>query len=154
MDRGTSEKPYVLMSASDESDAETSRIKGTRKRKLRSSKHACTGRLPARGRRYRWRRRSGATWRGAARLEDCTLRLRAAHQPVRKDHQEETNHGLESARRGCHAYVSDGRERPVDVGVDDVGSPIELGRVAGDLIEEPEVAIEEPADRKQHIDVY
>src|SRR5713226_8132697 len=108
MDRGTSENPYVLMSASDESEADTSRIKGTRKRKLRSSRHACTARFPARGRRDRCRSKIGATWRGAARLEDCTLRLRATHQPVRKDHQEESDHGLESARRGCHAYVSDG----------------------------------------------
>src|SRR6266851_1982468 len=132
MDRGTSENPYVLMSASDESDAEISRIKGTRKRKLRSSKHACTARLPARGRRYRWRRRSDATWRGAARLEDCTLRLRTTHQPVRKDHQEESDHGLERARRGRHAHVTDGRQRSVDVGVDDIGSRIELWRVDDD----------------------
>src|SRR5229473_6466074 len=152
MDRGTSENPYVLMSASDESKAETSRIKGTRKRKLRSSRHACTARLPARGRRYRWRRKSEATWRGTARLEDCTLRLRATHQPVREQHEEETDDRLERAGRGRHAHISDGCERPVDVGVDDVGGRIELGRVACDLIEEAEVGVEDPADREQHVD--
>src|SRR6266851_2922186 len=107
------------MSASDESEAETSRIKGTRKRKLSSSKQACTARLPARGRRYRGCRRSVATWRGEARLEDCTLRLRAAHQPVREQHEEESDHGLERARRGRHAHVPDGSERQVQEGVDD-----------------------------------
>src|SRR5712691_2357835 len=152
MDRGTSENPYMLMSASDESEAETSRIKGTRKRKLRSSRHACTARLPARGRWYRWRRKSGATWRGAARLEDCTLWLRAAHQPVREQDEEESNHCLERAGCGRHAHVSDGGKRPIDVGVDDVGGRVELGRIARDLIEEPEVGVENPADRKQHVD--
>src|SRR5258708_36598516 len=134
------------MSASDETEAETSRIRGTRKRKLRSSRHACTARLPARGRRYRWRRKSEATWRGAARLEDCTLRLRAPHQPVREQHEEETHHGLERARRRRHPHVSDGRERPVNAAVDDVGGRGKLGRVAGDLREEPEIDIEDPAD--------
>src|SRR5437879_2386436 len=103
--------------------------------------------LPARGRRYRRRCNSGATWSAAAGLEDCTLRFRAAHQPVREEDQEETNHGLECPGRGRHAYIANGSERPVDIGVDDVSGRVELGRVAGDLVEEPEVGIEDPADR-------
>src|SRR2546430_1779052 len=101
------------MWVSAESEADISRIRGKRNRKLRISRHAWTARLPARGRRYRRRCSSGATWSAAAALEECTLRLRAADQPVRKQNEEETDHRLERARRGRHAHVSDRRERDV-----------------------------------------
>src|SRR3989441_980665 len=137
------------MSVSDESDAEMSRIRGTRNKKLSSARHACTTRLPARGRRYRACRTRGscAAWSAAVGLEESTLRLGAAHHPVRQQHEEETDNSLERARGRCHADVPDGRERSVDVGVDDVGGRIELGRVAGDLVEEAEVRVEDRADR-------
>src|SRR5260370_14668453 len=141
------------MSASDESDAEMSRMKGTRKRKLRNSRQACTARLPARERRYRWRGKTDTTWSGVARLEDCTLRLRATHQPVGEQHEEEADDSLERARRGSHAHVPDGCQGPVDIVVDNVRGRVKLGRVASDLIEEPEVVVDNPASRVQPIDV-
>src|SRR5229473_988159 len=131
------------MSASDDSDAEMSRNNGTRKRKLRISRPACTATWPARGRRYRpcpcrscGTRAACSTADG---LEESTRRLGAAHHPVRQQHEEETDHGLERARGRCHAYVADCGQRAVHVGVDDVGGRVELGRVARDLVEEPEV---------------
>src|SRR5260370_24464905 len=124
------------MSASDESEAEMSRIKGTRKRKLRNSRQACTARLRARERRYRWRGKTDTTWSGVARLEDCALRLRATHQPVGEQHEEEADDSLERARRRSHAHVTDGRQRPVDISVDHVRGRVQLGRVARDLVEE------------------
>src|SRR6266853_1926018 len=122
------------MSASDESEAETRRIIGSRKRKLRSSRQACTVRCPPVRPRYHPRRTGGAARRIPAVLEECTLRLGATHHPVRKDHKEESDYSLECARRGRHAYVSDGGERAVHVRIDDVSGRIELGCVASHLV--------------------
>src|SRR6266404_3002221 len=144
------------MSVSDDNEAETSRINGTRNRKLRSARHACTPSLPARGRRYRpwpWRTRgSCAAWSAAVGLEESTLRLGARHNLDRQQYEEEADYGLERARGRRHAHVPYGRERSVHVSVDDVGGRVELGRVARELVEEPEVRVEDPADREQHVD--
>src|SRR6266849_8028777 len=144
------------MSASDDSDAEMSRINGTRNRKLRITRHACTARWPARGRRYRpWPCRSCGTLAACSTadgLEESTLRLRAAHHPVRQQHEEEADYGLERSRSGRHAHIADGGERAVNVRVDDVSRRVELGRVARHLVEETEIGIEDPADRQQHVD--
>src|SRR5260370_13931149 len=142
------------MSASDESDAEMSRINGTRNRKLRITRHECTGRWPARGRRYGPSRSCGtrAACSTADGLEESTRRLGAAHHPVRKQHEEETDHRLERAGSGSHAYVSDGGQCAVHVRVDDVSRGVELGRVTGHLLEESEGGVEDPADREPHVD--
>src|SRR6266849_4360951 len=141
------------MSASDEREAETRRINGTRNKKLSTSRPAWTARLDRRKRlRYRTSRSWGDKGSTPAVLEECTLRLGATHQPVREQHQEESDHSLERARRRRHTHVADGCERPVHIGVDDVSGGVELGRVAGYLVEETEVGIEDPADRKQHVD--
>src|SRR5260370_32267603 len=103
------------MSASDESEAEMSRIKGTRKRKLRNSRQACTARLPARERRYRWRGKTHTTLSGVARVENFTLRLPAKHQPGGEQHEEEDDESLGRARRPSHAHVTHGRQRPGDI---------------------------------------
>src|SRR5260370_20972439 len=97
------------MSASDESEAEMSRIKGTRKRKLRNSRQACTARLPARERRYRWRGKTDTPWSGVAGLEECTLRLPATHQPVGEQHEEKADTTLGQAPRRQHAHRHAGR---------------------------------------------
>src|SRR5260370_16462143 len=96
------------MSASDDSDAEMSRINGTRNRKLRITRHACTARWPARGRRFRPSRSCGtrAACSTVDGLEESTRSLVGAHHPVRKQHEEETDHALERAGRRSHAYVS------------------------------------------------
>src|SRR5260370_41789650 len=116
------------MSASDESEAEMSRIKGTRKRKLRNSRQACTARLPARGRRYRWRGKTDTTWSGVARVEECPLRLRATHQPGGEMHEEGADDSLECARRRIPAHVTDRRQRAVDIRVGHLPPPRETRR--------------------------
>src|SRR5260370_15170351 len=141
------------MSASDESDAEMSRINGTRNRKLRITRHACTARWPARGRRYRPSRSCGtrAACSTADGLEESTRRLGAAHHPVRKQHEEETDHRLERAGSGSHAYVSDGGQCAVHVRVDDVSRGEKLGGVTGNLVEESESGVEIPANRENKV---
>jgi len=62
----------------------------------------------------------------------------AATIQFEQQYEEEADHGLERARGRRHAHVPDGRERSVDVSVDDVGV-VELGRIARDLVEEAEV---------------
>src|SRR5260221_9256428 len=99
------------MSDSDDSDAEMSRINGTRNRKLRITRHACTARWPARGRRYRpCPCRSCGTLAAcspAEGLEESTLRLRAPHHPVRHKHEEEADHALERSRAERQPAVPD-----------------------------------------------
>src|SRR5260370_30507231 len=124
------------MSASDESEAEMSRIKGTRKRKLRNSRQACTARLPARGRRYRWRGKTDATWSGVARLEDCTLGLRATPPPVGGQHEEEAHDSPERARLRSPAHLPDGCQGPGDMCGDHVRGRGNIGRLARDLIDQ------------------
>src|SRR5947209_18625278 len=100
------------MSVSDKSDAEMSRIRGTRNKKLSSARHACTTRLPAQGRRYRDCRTRGscAAWIAAVGLEESTLRLRAEQNPRRQRHEAEHDNSLEHDRARGQVEIPDVRK--------------------------------------------
>src|SRR5216684_3958156 len=85
-------------------------------------------------------------------LEQSTLRIGATHEPVRDQHQQEPDSGLECTRCRSHANISQSGKRTIDIGINHIRCGVEFWHIARHLVEETKVCIENFADRKEHVE--